>query len=653
MVKKISLSRFTLRSTLILCITAIILIVIMFLLAAAYSQASSELVRQNEEQARFSEMYLRESLVIADHGLKLYDSSLDPLMEEGFSGYLAAYNESGGDISRIDLESLKASLNPSFSGVLDLYIINESGVIVASTVPSVMYLDFRNYPEFFSSVTRIREDDAFVADRIVRSVANTTEGTVIGQLRKFAFMPVPDHRYLLEMGLLMEGFESQRSELSYVEIADRIQEMNPSIERIRIFDINQNLILEQGVTPDTGLHTTQLSDIFTTGRDSTIKDTTTHQVIRYLYIDLKESSTVSDMSLVAEITYTLVPFESALSQILLYYVLIGIIAVVMGIAMAFSIARFLSKPIGDIIEDVEQIARGDLAHTIRSMPNPEFRKLEESINLMIGRIETYSRQLERDKAEIQIAAEIQRTFLPRREPVLDNFEISARNIPAQEVGGDYYDFIQLDDRNLGIVIADVAGKGIPAALFMALSRSIIRAVATRDKSLDEIIRESNDLITADASAGMFVTLFYCVLDSRSGHLVYVNAGHNPPLHYRNGTGTLHTLLPSGMAMGVMSGNTYSVGELDLAPGDVLVLYTDGVTEAFNMPGEEFGEGRLMDTVIASHDLRAGEILGTIFSRVHDFIGEAAQSDDITVVVIRHMLRSLNEKDEKSGMVPLS
>jgi serine phosphatase RsbU (regulator of sigma subunit) len=476
---------------------------------------------------------------------------------------------------------------------------------------------------------------------------------VIGQLRKFAFMPVPDHRYLLEMGLLMEGFESQRSELSYVEIADRIQEMNPSIERIRIFDINQNLILEQGVTPDTGLHTTQLSDIFTTGRDSTIKDTTTHQVIRYLYIDLKESSTVSDMSLVAEITYTLVPFESALSQILLYYVLIGIIAVVMGIAMAFSIARFLSKPIGDIIEDVEQIARGDLAHTIRSMPNPEFRKLEESINLMIGRIETYSRQLERDKAEIQIAAEIQRTFLPRREPVLDNFEISARNIPAQEVGGDYYDFIQLDDRNLGIVIADVAGKGIPAALFMALSRSIIRAVATRDKSLDEIIRESNDLITADASAGMFVTLFYCVLDSRSGHLVYVNAGHNPPLHYRNGTGTLHTLLPSGMAMGVMPGNTYSVGELDLAPGDVLVLYTDGVTEAFNMPGEEFGEGRLMDTVIASHDLRAGEILGTIFSRVHDFIGEAAQSDDITVVVIRHMLRSLNEKDEKSGMVPLS
>lgn len=639
MVKKISLSRFTIRSTLILCITAIILIVIMFLLAAAYSQASSELVRQNEEQARFSEMYLRESLVIADHGLKLYDSSLDPLMEEAFSGYRAAYNESGGDISRIDLDSLKTSLSPNFPGILDLYIINESGVIVASTVPSVMYLDFREYPNFFQSITRIREGDSFVADRIVRSVANTTEGTVTGQLRKFAFMPVPDHHYLLEMGLLMEGFESQRSELSYVEIADRIQEMNPSIERIRIFDINQNLILEKGVTPDTGLHATQLSEIFATGLDSTIKDPARHQVTRYLYIDLKKSSTASDMSLVAEITYTLIPFESALSQILLYYTLIGIIAVVMGIAMAFTIARFLSKPIGDIIQDVEQIARGDLDHTIRSMPNPEFRKLEESINLMIGRIQTYSRQLERDKAEIQIAAEIQRTFLPRQEPVLDNFEIAARNIPAQEVGGDYYDFIPLDDRNLGIVIADVAGKGIPAALFMALSRSIMRAVASRDKSMDEIIQESNDLITADASAGMFVTLFYCVLDRESGHLVYVNAGHNPPIHYRNESGTLHTLLPTGMAMGVMPGNTYSVGEISLAPGDVIVLYTDGVTEAFNVAGEEFGEGRLMDIVIASHDRRAGEILENIFSGVRAFIGGADQSDDITVVVITHTLPS--------------
>lgn len=632
--KKISLSRFSLRSTLILCITSIILIVIMFLLAAAYSQASTELVRQSEEQARFSEMYLQESLVIVDEGLKLYDNSLDSQMEDAFFGYLDAYNESGGDIQRIDLESLRASLNPGFSGILDLYIINESGVIVASTVPSVMHLDFRNYPEFYDSITRIRKGDRFVADRVVRSVTNTSEGTVSGQLRKFAFMPVPDHLYLLEMGLILEGFESLRSELSYVDVAERIREMNPSIERIRIFDINQNLILEQGIIPQAGMNDTLIAKIFNTRTSLTIRDPGRDQVIRYLYVDLSESSTATDMSLVAEVTYTLVPLNAALSQILLYYTLIGIIAVTMGIAMAFTISRFLSTPIGDIIVDVEQIAQGDLGHMIRSMPNPEFQKLEKSINLMIGKIQTYSTELERGRAEIRIAAEIQRTFLPRRGPELEDYEIAARNIPAQEVGGDYYDFITLDERNLGVVIADVAGKGIPAALFMALSRSIMRAVASRDKATDEVIRESNDLITADASAGMFVTLFYCVLDRDSGHLVYVNAGHNPPLHYRSETATLHTLLPTGMAMGVLQGNTYSVGNVSLAPGDLLVLYTDGVTEAFNHDGEEFGEGRLMDIVIASHDSNAEDLLEIIFSRVNEFTGGATQSDDITVVVIR-------------------
>jgi serine phosphatase RsbU (regulator of sigma subunit) len=125
-----------------------------------------------------------------------------------------------------------------------------------------------------------------------------------------------------------------------------------------------------------------------------------------------------------------------------------------------------------------------------------------------------------------------------------------------------------------------------------------------------------------------------VLDRDTGHLVYVNAGHNPPLHYRCETGTLHTLLPTGMAMGVMQGNTYSVGDVSLAPGDLLVMYTDGVTEAFNQCGEEFGEGRLMDVVVASHDRNAADMLEIIFSRVNEFIGEATQSDDITVVVIR-------------------
>ena len=628
------LSRLSLRSSLILCITAIILIVIMFLMAAAYAQAYSWTVQQDHEQALFTEMYLEESILLADRGLSLYDSTLDSRMEEAFLGYLSAYHASEGDISRIDLPAIRDALDSGFRGQLDLYIINESGVIVASTVPGVMYLDFKNYPEFFRSITRIREGDEFVADRVVRSVVNTTEGTVSGQLRKFAFYPTPDHRYLLEMGLVMEGFENQRSELSYVEVTRRIQEMNPSIELIRIFDVNGNLLLERGVNPHTGANQTFIGEIFSTGKDAEILEQDRNRRLHYIYVDLRESSTASDMSLVAEITYTQEPLRKALSQILLYYTLIGFIAVVMGIVMAYVIARFLTTPITEILEDVSRIAQGDLGHTIRSMPNPEFRRLEESINLMIGKIQQFSREIEREKAEIRIAAEIQRTFLPREIPESERFEIAAMNIPAQEVGGDFYDFIPLNERSLGLVIADVAGKGIPAALFMALSRSILRAIATADQRVEETIEESNSLIAADAAAGMFVTLFYCTLDKETGEVSYVNAGHNPPLHYSQKEKRLRTLLPTGMAMGVMPDLSYSVGHLTLETGDILVLYTDGVTEAFNQNDEEFGEGRLMDAAVSSRGMSAGEILDTIYRKVTEFTGGAMQSDDITLVVVR-------------------
>lgn len=629
-----SLSRLSLRSTLILCITVIILIVIMFLMAAAYAQAYSWTVRQDREQALFTEMYLEESILLADRGLRLYDSTLDTRMKEGFSRYLAAYNSSGGDIDQIDLFSLRDTLGTDFWGQLDLYIINESGVIVASTVPSVMNLDFRNYPDFYRSITLIRENDTFVADRVVRSIVNTTEGTVSGQLRKFAYFPTPDHRYLLEMGLIMEGFESQRSELSYVEVTERIQEMNPSIELIRIFDVNGNLLLERGVNPHTEVNRALLAGIFSSGLDAEVAEPDKSRRLHYVYIDLRGSSTASDMSLVAEITYSLKPLQQALSQILLYYTLIGIIAIIMGIAMAYVIARFLTTPITEILQDVGRIADGDLDHTIRSMPSPEFRRLEESINLMIGKIRQFSTEIERDRAEIRIAAEIQRTFLPREVPASEKFEIAGMNIPAREVGGDFYDFIPLDSRTLGVVIADVAGKGIPAALFMALSRSILRAIAKAAQGVKETVEESNDLITADAAVGMFVTLFYCLLDMETGDVAYVNAGHNPPICYSTRENRIKTLLPTGMAMGVLPDQTYSVGHLALDPGDILLLYTDGVTEAFNLKNEEFGEERLFDAVVASRELGARDLLDAVYRRMTMFTGDAMQSDDITLVVIR-------------------
>jgi serine phosphatase RsbU (regulator of sigma subunit) len=626
--------KLTLRQTLILSISLIILIVIGFLLTFTYFQAQNEIIRQNEELEEFGEMNLAESLVLVDQGLKLFDDSLNSEMEEAFSVFLAGYRDAGGNPDDMDLPALKSLISQDMDGEIDLYVINDTGVIIASTVPDVMYLDFKNYPDFYSSITEIRLGDSFAADRVVRSVENTSSGTVTGKLRKFAFMPSPDHQYLLEMGLVADSFETQRSGLSYVEAGKSIAELNPNIQSIRIFDANRNLLLEQGVAPVSTINRTLLDEIFLLRETVTRSDPGNDTEMKYLFVDLKSEESASDMSLVAEIIYSNALLDEQLERILLFFLVIGAITVAMGIAVTFYVTRYLTAPISEIVEDVEEIATGDLEHTIRSMPNPEFRRLENAINTMVSKIKEISGELEREKAELRIASDIQKTFLPRSVPMLEHFEIAAENVPAKEVGGDFYDFIQLDEHILGLVIADVAGKGIPAALFMALSRSIVRAIAAAEKDIQAAIEESNDLITADAVSGMFVTMFYGMLEETTGKLTYVNAGHNPPLHYQAKTQNIGPLMPTGIVLGVEAGMKYSVGTATLREGDVLVMYTDGVTESFNEAGEQFGEERLLQTIKEVHHMDAHSILDSIREAAVRFSGRSPQSDDITLVIVK-------------------
>ncbi|HQC13135.1 MAG TPA: SpoIIE family protein phosphatase [Methanoregulaceae archaeon] len=642
----ISAPGLTLRQALIVSISLIILIVIGFLLTFTYIQAKNEIIRQDRRLEEFGEMNLAESLSLVDRGLKLFDDSLNSKMEEAFSIFLAGYREAGGDPGGMDLQALESLISRGMDGEIDLYMINESGVIIASTVPEVMNLDFRNYPEFYDSITEIRLGEDFAADRVVRSVENTSSGTVTGKLRKFAFMPSPDHRYLLEMGLVADSFETERSGLSYVDAAQRIAELNPNIQSIRIFDINRNLLLEQGAVQASNVNRTLLDEVFLLRKSVTRPDPLNNTVLKYLFVDLKSEESASDMSLVAEITYTSALLREQLEQILLFYLLIATITIMMGIAVTYSVTRYLTTPIDEIVEDVEEIAMGNLDHTIRSMPNPEFRRLESAINTMVSEIREISGELEREKAELRIASEIQRTFLPRTLPVLTNYEIAAENVPAMEVGGDFYDFIPLGEHRTGFVIADVAGKGISAALFMVLSRSIVRGIAAAEPDIQAAMEESNNLVTADAVSGMFVTLFYGVLDEMTGEMTYVNAGHNPPFHYRAGTEDIVALMPTGIVLGVDQGMKYGLGTATLSEGDVLVMYTDGVTEAFNESGEQFGEERLLQILRDANRMDARSILNSIREGAVGFTGEAPQSDDITLVVIKCRERESSQWDTR-------
>ncbi|HDS63732.1 MAG TPA: stage II sporulation protein E [Methanofollis liminatans] len=248
--------------------------------------------------------------------------------------------------------------------------------------------------------------------------------------------------------------------------------------------------------------------------------------------------------------------------------------------------------------------------------------------------DSYHDELQRKKAELQIAADIQQTFLPKSIPPLKGFDLFAVSCPAREVGGDFYDAIRLRQDHTGLVIADVSGKSVSAALYMALSRTIIRAMASWHPEVSLALADANTMIEEQSDSGMFVTLFYGVLNEQNRTLTYANAGHNPPLLLRAGSNDFVRLMPTGVALGAASDQEYGEAQVTLLPGDLLVLYTDGVTEAINSKNEEFSEARLMETVLKVRGRSSQEIIREIRDGIRDHAGDEPQFDDITLMVLR-------------------
>jgi sigma-B regulation protein RsbU (phosphoserine phosphatase) len=244
----------------------------------------------------------------------------------------------------------------------------------------------------------------------------------------------------------------------------------------------------------------------------------------------------------------------------------------------------------------------------------------------------------RMERELQMARKVQTSLLPASIPQAPGWEFAARWKPAREVGGDYYDFIACKDGRIGLVIADVTDKGMPAALFMASSHSIIRASFFFAASPADTIIQANRLLCDESNDGLFVTLFFAQIRPPSGEMVYVNAGHNPALLYqsRNGEspGRLTPLIRTGMPLGVEPDTVYGQQKIDLLPGDFIIFYTDGVTEAINAREEEFGMERLEKTVLASRHLSAAGMIEAVVGAVSEFAGADSPFDDITVMVAR-------------------
>ncbi len=263
---------------------------------------------------------------------------------------------------------------------------------------------------------------------------------------------------------------------------------------------------------------------------------------------------------------------------------------------------------------------------------------QASLAIQNDRLQREALTRERLEREMQLARDIQRTFLPHQVPELPGWELNTYWQPAREVAGDFYDFFLLDSNRLGLLIADVADKGMPAALFMTLVRTLIRAVVQQLDDPAEVLARVNELLVPDADQGMFVTLFYAVMRLDSSELAYANAGHNPPMVYSHRSGEIIRLEKGELALGVLSESRYSSRCRSFQPGDCLVLYTDGITEAFSPSDQMFGEQGLQDTIRLimqrSPGVTADELLRGIDESVQVFVGDAPLADDLTLVVLR-------------------
>ena len=269
-----------------------------------------------------------------------------------------------------------------------------------------------------------------------------------------------------------------------------------------------------------------------------------------------------------------------------------------------------------------------------------FKSIAEQSAFALYNAIIYSEANEKKRLDhdLEIARDIQRILLPSEAPVIPGFEIAGINIPARHVSGDYFDYVEVDSTKLGVAIADVSGKGVPASIIMAICRSVLRSQATGNGSPAEVLQKVNRQLYPDIKEDMFISMAYVILDHTNGAVTLSRAGHDAPIVYNAETNTAAPVKPPGMVVGIDSGSVFDriTGDfpLSLKRNDCLLLYTDGVTEALDTNGDEFGPDRMIECVRTSAPEGAPAIIARIIDELRAFVGSTPQNDDITLIAIR-------------------
>ncbi|MGH7198190.1 MAG: PP2C family protein-serine/threonine phosphatase [Candidatus Omnitrophota bacterium] len=351
------------------------------------------------------------------------------------------------------------------------------------------------------------------------------------------------------------------------------------------------------------------------------------------------------------ITQLMQPFVTTI----FWAMLISIIGLYMIFLFSISIVGKYVRRLRELNEKTKSIAEGDFDIFIRKSSDDEIGDLGSSFNKMVRSLSSYMTELkettatqERFNREMELAAEIQQKALPTSIPAIEGLDLAAATYPAYEVGGDYYDVLFPGRGEVGIVVADAAGKGFPGTLFMTNSRSVFKVLSADEKAPDRILERMNDFIAATSSSGMFITMLYCVYDTRTKVLTYVNAGHYPPLIFRPRGEAFVEVREGGLPIGIMADQAYEANRVELKDQDVVILFTDGVVDKMNKDKDMFGMERLKKAVRESASGTAPEIFRKVDQEMESFARSEQSSDDMTMVVMKIGVDQLPPEASRGG-----
>jgi len=365
----------------LLFMVLLILFIVGFMTITDYTYTKTNFERESLLFQVQTEQNIIEAIRLKDATWSVYDETLNDQMEKGLTSVLIEYNWSHGNPDTMDLTSIKTKLGDNY----DIYIIDESGIINKTTYAPELGMDFKGVPYFFTYLTKIRMSGGFFPDRIVRDNLGT------GTFRKFAYLPTPDHKYILELGLAGELFEELNQQFDDQASIKKIVSVDPFIENFMIYNsmgrrIDTNSLPEKPVQG-------YIEEVLKTRKSLDVPRPEQRGITRYLFVDLKTDKYGSDPSRIIEITYSSQLIQDSLNKLIFYHLVIGFAAISLGMILAFVLTRHITRPIKKIVQDVNIIASGDLEHQISSTQSTEFTILENSTNTMVGSLKAALRQV--------------------------------------------------------------------------------------------------------------------------------------------------------------------------------------------------------------------------------------------------------------------